>query len=137
MGAELVKDMKRIPCHDCGAKVGKHHQPGCDTERCPKCSLQLISCDCFVKYDENDDDADSKFDEKEFSKYEQEVWSGIMYEEAMLYAEQHNLFCYDENGKFHIKCDVNHPKAHHDINSAVSKMYHTFKPQYKKTKNKK
>jgi len=32
-------------CHDCGAKVGHLHHVGCDVERCPRCRLQLISCD--------------------------------------------------------------------------------------------
>ena len=29
-------------CHDCGAKIGEYHHPGCDMERCPKCGSQLI-----------------------------------------------------------------------------------------------
>jgi hypothetical protein len=33
-------------CHDCGAKEGRLHHPGCDMERCPKCDGQAISCDC-------------------------------------------------------------------------------------------
>jgi hypothetical protein len=33
-------------CHDCGAKEGHLHHPGCDMERCPKCGFQAISCDC-------------------------------------------------------------------------------------------
>lgn len=35
------------PCHDCAAPVGGFHHPGCDTERCPKCEGQAISCGCF------------------------------------------------------------------------------------------
>lgn len=34
-------------CHDCNAKYGEYHHPGCDTERCPVCCGQLISCNCF------------------------------------------------------------------------------------------
>src|SRR5678815_2525340 len=36
-------------CHDCGAKPGELHSPGCDTERCPRCGGQLISCDCIYE----------------------------------------------------------------------------------------
>ncbi len=35
-------------CHDCYVKHGNYHHPGCDTERCPKCGGQLISCDCTI-----------------------------------------------------------------------------------------
>lgn len=33
-------------CHDCYVKPGQFHHPGCDVERCPKCSGQAIGCDC-------------------------------------------------------------------------------------------
>lgn len=29
-------------CHDCGARKGEYHHPGCDMERCPKCGAQMI-----------------------------------------------------------------------------------------------
>ena len=34
-------------CHDCNAKSGGFHHPGCDMEQCPKCNGQLISCGCL------------------------------------------------------------------------------------------
>lgn len=33
-------------CHDCNAKWGEYHHPGCDMEECPICHGQLISCNC-------------------------------------------------------------------------------------------
>jgi len=34
-------------CHDCGTPYGGFHHPGCDTEKCPRCGSQLISCGCL------------------------------------------------------------------------------------------
>ncbi len=39
-------------CHDCGIRNGGKHHPGCDMERCPKCSGQLISCGCLNEEEE-------------------------------------------------------------------------------------
>src|SRR5262245_27108793 len=41
--------VKRATCHDCGTKEGQLHILGCDMERCPFCSNQLISCQCVYK----------------------------------------------------------------------------------------
>jgi hypothetical protein len=38
-------------CHDCNIVHGGHHHPGCDVERCPRCSRQLISCGCLSQDD--------------------------------------------------------------------------------------
>lgn len=34
-------------CHDCNARFGQYHHPGCDMETCPVCGGQLLSCGCF------------------------------------------------------------------------------------------
>ena len=39
-------DNENPNCHDCGVQIGAKHHPCCDMERCPRCGLQLISCDC-------------------------------------------------------------------------------------------
>lgn len=37
-------------CPDCGAKVGHYHDINlnCDNEKCPRCRMQFIGCDCDV-----------------------------------------------------------------------------------------
>jgi hypothetical protein len=36
-------------CDDCGALPANYHHPGCDIEECPRCSGQLLSCDCLIE----------------------------------------------------------------------------------------
>ena len=49
-------EMQAIPydgddkCHDCSVQPGGRHHPGCDMERCPRCSGQLIGCGCLEEY---------------------------------------------------------------------------------------
>ena len=35
-------------CHNCNALYGHYHHFGCDSETCPKCGRQLITCDCKI-----------------------------------------------------------------------------------------
>lgn len=53
-GKELRADWGRDGgrCHDCGAKVGQYHHPGCDVEECPGCGGQLIGCECLATDEE-------------------------------------------------------------------------------------
>jgi len=43
---------ERQLCHDCGVATGGIHHPGCDMERCHRCGIQLISCECRDDDDE-------------------------------------------------------------------------------------
>ena len=43
-------------CHDCGARPGGYHHPGCDMTECPRCGGQLLSCGCGDIDDEDDED---------------------------------------------------------------------------------
>lgn len=48
------KDLHNIfpgeTCHDCGAPYGGYHHINCDSETCPFCGGQLLSCDCEIYY---------------------------------------------------------------------------------------
>lgn len=47
-------------CGDCGCKVGEQHFMGCDIERCPKCAMQMITCDCGPIYQVTKEDVKNK-----------------------------------------------------------------------------
>jgi len=38
--------MEPTNCHDCNAKPGQPHEPGCDVERCSVCGRQRLGCSC-------------------------------------------------------------------------------------------
>lgn len=50
MAIDAAQPEPRIPhhgedlCHDCDAKPGEMHMPGCDAERCATCGGQWIQC---------------------------------------------------------------------------------------------
>lgn len=59
-------------CHDCQAKPHEQHKYGCDAERCPCCSGQLISCGCDIKVFEFEDKYKNDFKERK-KQYDEEM----------------------------------------------------------------
>ena len=112
--AQLLKDTERTTCHDCGVLPGEEHQLGCDVERCPKCGLQLIGCNCFTTTDD-----DWNFDE--LYTYKRLKWTGIMYEREMKYCEENDLFVIWDNGW--VKSTADNVQSLHDINTAIKRLY--------------
>jgi len=50
-------------CGDCKVPVGGFHHPGCDNEKCPRCSWQLISCGHLADDDDEDEEGEEEEDE--------------------------------------------------------------------------
>lgn len=108
-------------CHDCGVSPGELHSPGCDTERCPCCFRQLISCGCCDVFHPNWSEK-----EDEEGKYwwpPDDIrlpWTGIMYEKEEEVAIKDNKFVRWEDGWK--DCDKKHPDAMPDVNYGTIKV---------------
>lgn len=86
---------KDSECHDCRAKPGEMHMNGCDTEQCPDCGWQLISCSCKRRVIRNRIPWDGEFPGKKECR-------------------EFNLWC--RWGPPWIPCEQSHPDAREDIN---------------------
>jgi len=131
--------MPKNTCHDCGAKVGELHDWGCDTERCPLCGHQLLSCGCWYTVLGMDPDNLPKdiynngLSDKDEAKAVAIIeaagripWTGKWPGEAE--CEEYGWFCYwnpkgagDPSQNYGwVRCDKNHPKAQADLNRLSS-----------------
>lgn len=61
-----LRDQTADYCHDCYTPKGGTHHPGCDSEQCPKCGFQLISCGCLHDVSEDDEDDEEEEDEMSY-----------------------------------------------------------------------
>lgn len=102
--------LKKANCHDCEAKPGDLHVPGCDVERCPLCGFQLISC-------EHGEDVLRKTS-RWFN--ERMPWSGIWpgTEEAVEYGF-YVRWAGPMPGGTWVKCDKDHPGAKPSLNDVM------------------
>lgn len=64
-------------CGDCGCGLGEQHYRSCDIERCPKCGMQLISCDCHPIFEVTEEqEKDKEYMEKliRFQQIKRNEW---------------------------------------------------------------
>lgn len=86
-------------CHDCNAKPGEFHKPGCDVERCPNCGGQAISCGCS---------------DKDFESAPRMKWTGMWPGEAECI--EFGWYCKMVAGKGWTPCDKDDPEARTNLN---------------------
>lgn len=80
-------------CHDCGAKEGEYHLPGCDMEKCPFCGGQLISCNCYSTL-LNIDISEGTWAYKHGMTNEQEQeWDKMLKEKGLIPYVQMSVLC--------------------------------------------
>jgi hypothetical protein len=72
----------------------------------------LISCGCFVT-------SDDEWDDEEFVKYTPIPNKGVIMYALHQIAEENNLWCYWSKTDGWVECDIDHPKASHDLNRAT------------------
>lgn len=135
-----IKTISGKKCHDCGVLPGNLHKTGCDTERCPCCKGQLISCGCtWAEHPgwktEDDPEGVSWWPPDS----ERLPWTGIMFEEEEKVARNDGQFVrwverkgfIDNKSTFSFtvvdelgwkKCSPSHPDAMPDLNYGASKV---------------
>lgn len=127
----MADRLEKRNCHDCGAKPGELHSPGCDVERCVLCGGQSISCNCLYRvngmstsdlkeehpdiYKNGPSDAMEVVREAEEAKYGGRLpWTGIWpgTEECI----EFGWYSKWSKSRGWIKCDANDPEAGPDLN---------------------
>ncbi len=90
-------------CHDCHAKPGQVHKPGCDVEHCSVCGGQKLSCDCTGH-------------DPQFARWTG-LWPGWAEAAAL------GLYCkWTDDGW--VRCEQNDPEAKADLNRFFSDGLH-------------
>ena len=117
-------------CHDCHAEPGQFHMYGCDTETCPCCGRQSISCHCIYTengYDMNtleelhpdiyeDGPTQDMYDAFD-AKYDRIPWSG----ESVGVAEcrEYGLYSVFSPSTGWKSVDKDYPNAREDLNTLL------------------
>jgi len=98
-------------CHDCAAKPGEMHMPGCDTERCPVCGGQAMCClmDC-----PHCDGLIATCNNEAIKEEDRIPWSGIW--PGVVECQEYDLWCKMVPGKGWVECTVDDPESREDLN---------------------
>jgi len=71
-------------CRDCGIREGQTHHLGCDTEQCPFCGGQLISCDCCYEQLGLDPRPGTRLYKEGLSHQQAEKWERLLEERGRI-----------------------------------------------------
>lgn len=97
-------------------------------EQCPECGYQLIGCGCYGQVEELDGEV-IRPPCGEWPKDEIRIpWSGHSYGTTEIV--EAGWFCKDENGKCHIPCDRNDPKAWPALNRLIEMDWDKMKRRF-------
>ncbi len=101
-----LKEEYSATCPGCGTGTNHYHSEFCDTARCAKTGIQLISCEFFSEY--------------EYAHVcENTTWTG--YWPGVLDCFEYGLFAYFVPNVGFIPCTSDHPDAVCDLNTLVVK----------------
>lgn len=137
----------REKCHDCGVGIGQNHEPGCDTEVCPECGGQMISCNCSYKYldidvatmeEEHPDIYHNGLPDDMAEKYEQYIqphlipWDGVW--PGVKECREYGLWNKWVDEKGWVECNADDPDATEDLNKlAMLSQWNKEKKHYEVT----
>ena len=83
---------ERHICHDCGVVEGELHQRGCDMEKCPFCTNQLISCVCSYDQLKIDVSPGTWAYENGLTEEQENNWENILKEKGRIpYFQEPNM----------------------------------------------
>ena len=115
-------------CFDCRVKPGELHVAGCESETCPLCNHQMISCSCVYKVNEIDaaeyEETHEGPSDEMWAKFDQKVeeaggflpWLGEPYGAKECRERGWWVRFNEKAGIGWVACEATDPAAHEDLN---------------------